>query len=773
MLPTNNVKNCLTCSSFFSCNVANKGEAWVCHNYQEFSETHIDDLLQGAQLHLNDVQGSLQGYETKEELREFENVILKAINGNQSVPVDLRIDDSDIKEAANYYDWVFGDLGIQFKPFARQMWIALKLFGEMCPRCSHPDWFNNIESVPVDYKASDFPEYVTIFNYGVCPKCGAERADLYNKGELNIYSELSVCLGQRSGKSIQTGGLASYHIHKALKTNRPSEFYGLAASTTLTHSYTGLKLNRAMSLLWRPIRDTILDSPWFREYHKCLRHYEGKLGEELLTINDTYINWRRARLLASPVAPNVGTLRGDTRLAGAVDEIGFFRFGAGAEDYVTISADEIHASLANSLATVRSAAHKLLTKGENNVQQAIMFNLSSPSSVFDKIMTLVRASVGSRTNLGVRLPTWEVNPDMTRDSLQSYFDQDPIKAERDFGANPPMAAATFFEQPDALAPCFTGSTNRVTYKMVTRTSTVNSVVERGCVVEGLSPLANQPPSLLSIDSGVTNNSFSLAISIPFLSDKVKPTPSLLNKVPEKRIKPPVVHTAVNTDIESGEDVRCSVQLLIEVIPPKHGKLNFNHIFKNTIIPLLKPFNVHVVVTDRWQNILMLDTLRDNHNVHCFQYSLRYKDFATIKSYLEGNMVLLPRCESGFDRVTSFDLERYPHCFENRPIDHLALQLLTVRDTGRTVDKGDRLTDDSFRALSLAVHYLRNPSFVREYLNGVSLRSRTGGGLIAAPGESASQTTVASMTTNPRRAVIACASGNADSTTNVFSRSSTK
>lgn len=764
-------ESCLGCASYFGCKDPHKSGAWVCSKFNAMESAHTDDLLTQMQTHIDLTSSIYTDFEDdQEEVGEFESMIDRALKDNRLVPLDLNVDDRDLPEAKNYYDWTFGEKGIKFRPFSRQLWVAAKLFGEMCPHCSNPDWYHNIEAVPVDYKGVDMPEHIQFLEHGVCPSCGRGRAEMWLAGDLNIYQEMAICLGQRSGKSIQTGGLASYHIHKLLKTTRPSEYYGLAASTTLTHTYTGLQYKRAYALLWTPIRDTIHDSPWFQDYHKLLKYHGERMGEELVTIKDTFINWRRSRFLASPSAPNVGTLRGDTRAGAGIDELGFFKFGAGAEDYVTISADEIHASLTNSLATVRTAANKMMRGGENNVQQGIMFNLSSPSSVFDKIMTLVRAAKNSRVLLGVKLPTWEVNPDITREDLQIYWDTDAVKAERDFGANPPLAASPFFGDKEAIDAAFVGLKNRISYEMIERTNPQSNMPERAAKINATRELPKMPPAIMTLDAGVSNNSFSLAISIPVAKGRVTPQPRQNSGGYERKPKRPMVDRPLDLNSESGENLRTQVLAILEVMPPKGGKINFNKMYKNVLVPLLKPFNVQVVVTDRWNSILLLDMLRDEHGVATFQYSLRYKDFEAIKSYTEGGRVQLPQYESrDLDEVLSFDQESYPTCFTDRPIDHMALQFLTVQDNGRTVDKGPNLTDDSFRAVSLAVHYLRNIDFVKEYLSGHAVNSGKGGGLVAMPGgDGGGQQNHHAMTGSSRGLVAQAGSGGEGG--NTFSRS---
>lgn len=764
---------CIGCAKFFECRDPHKSSEWTCTQFSRLEDAHVDDLLGAAQLHVDLSSTAMLefGDDDPDELGEFQEMIERALSTNRLLPLDLSVDDSSIVESPNYYDWTVGSGHIKFTPFARQMWIAGHTFAEFCPRCSDPDWFHNVEAVPVDYRAIDLPDKLQFMDNGVCPNCGSTRSEMWKAGDLNVYQESALCLGQRAGKSIQTAGLCSYHLHKLLKTVRPSEFYGLAGSTTLTHTYTGLQFKRAFALLWTPIRDTILDSPWFRQYHGFLKSEGDRLGEELVSIKDSFINWRRSRLFAGPAAPNTGTLRGDTRAGAAIDELGLFKFGDGSEDYVTISADEIHASLANSMATVRTAATKMLRSGENNVQQGLMFNISSPMSVFDKIMTLVRAAKTSRKLFGLRLPTWEINPLVTREDLQIYWDSNAVKAERDFGANPPLAAAPFFEDHDALTDIFKGPPNRVTFEIMTRTNKAG-MLERCAKVTNCKPLASQPPTLMTLDAGVTNNSFSLAISFPVAKASLKVPPRQGSvgyaKKPTKP-QPPDKEKRLDLNVESGENLRCQTQLIVEVIPPKGGRINFKAMMKFCIVPLLVPFNVKVVVTDRWNSILLLDTLRDDHGVDTFQYSLRYKDFEAIRSYIEGGRLQGPALESrSLEDILSFDQDGYPYCFEGRPIDHTLLQFCTVQDTGRTVDKGPNLTDDSFRAMMLAMHYLRDIDFVRQYLAGPDKSRFMGGGLVAAPGGDSQQSSVIAMSSNGSRGMIAAPGGGGE-TSNVFAR----
>lgn len=248
---------------------------------------------------------------TEDQLAQSEldlvNMIDQVVKGGK-VPPDLRIDDRDLPEFPNFYEWCFSKDGGNQAPFARQLFVATHLFGEWCPRCTKG--FRNIRKVPVDYPAKDFPDKVTFLEHGVCPKCGARKSELYRTGELNVYSELIGVAGQRSGKSALLGLMNPYLIHKWLKMNKPVETLGLMRNSILIGTYVGLTFQKAMELLWTPITNAINDSPWYTQLFGILDHYGEKHGHELYNYKDTFLNFKHKNIFFNPSGPNKRTLRG-------------------------------------------------------------------------------------------------------------------------------------------------------------------------------------------------------------------------------------------------------------------------------------------------------------------------------------------------------------------------------------------------------------------------------------------------------------------------------
>lgn len=123
----------------------------------------------------------------------------QVLNDNNVIAPDLHINDSEIPEMANFFEFCYDPYyGFKtIKPFSRQMWMYSKLFGEICPKCTKKKYQDSILSLPVDAKPSYFSKKITLFRWGVCPKCGLHRSKAFKKGKLNIYQELVQICGQR------------------------------------------------------------------------------------------------------------------------------------------------------------------------------------------------------------------------------------------------------------------------------------------------------------------------------------------------------------------------------------------------------------------------------------------------------------------------------------------------------------------------------------------------------------------------------------------------
>ena len=861
---------------------------------------------------------------------DMERIVADVLNSGARVAPDLRIDDRDLKEFPNFYEWCFSKDGGNQAPFAKQLALATHLLAEYCPRCSHKA-FRNIHKIPVAFPAKDFPDKVQFLHYGVCPNCGARKSELVANGELNAYVELDVCAGQRCitgdslvltstgykrikdllpnadygyteklslvhngkeltymtkffrakaeplykitlrsgltiigtkdhpvktnegfiklpdllGKSVETpigtnvygsnvltneqlveyldydyipdcilqatkevqltflrmigvdfgnvfrirnpkmlndvalllrnmgyettvrsttmkvsetvykqtykydrcvfvdpyaeeetfdirvpngstfiangilnhnsgksaffNLLVPYLTHKWLKVEKPVETLGLMSSSILIGTCTALTWAKAQELLYEPISNAIENSRWFQQYFQLLDDYEERTGIELYKFKDTFLSFSHKNLILNTSGPNKRTLRGSTRWLSITDEIGWFPHGDDNDERERASANEVYVSLDRSLKTVRKTGLKLLQSGYDNIPLAYGCSISSPSSYNDKIMELVRNFKGSKEVLVHQAPTWEMNPLFTKEDFAKEYQDDPIKAERDFGANPPMAENAWISDVKSLDHLLV---NRwvidYQYDHFTNRSGVDMVFGK---LRSTKAPPTCPPTVLTIDAGYSNNSFALAIT--------------------------------------ANDGRGANVLAVAEIAPKKGitVINYTRTVKQLLYPLIKAFNVQAVGADRWNSLKLLQDIEEDCHVQTFQYSLKPTDFDLVYDYLMEDLpaIKLPRPEMDLGQI--FVTSDYPHGFKYKPNSHLYHQFSTVNVDGRgSVEKGNGYTDDILRAVALGIRTCVLEDTIKKFnLRGATKQTRYAIGARSGSAQATSSSTIGSKT----------------------------
>lgn len=481
-------------------------------------------------------------------------------------------------------------------------------------------------------------------------------------------------VNHNSGKSALVAMLSTYITHRMLKAQKPSQIFDVKSNTLFHGTFVALTFAQAKDSLWDPYYIYLLESPWFKAYHALLRKYERKFNTEIFKLKDTFVQYRHRQLMVYPAGPDTRTLRGRTRIFGAIDELGWFDNEKDSTK-VKMNASGVYAAMGNSFRTVRTSETRQIAMGYDEALTGYFMNVSSPSSQRDKICELVRQSKHSKKLLGLHKPTWEMNPNITRESLQEDYDRDPIVAERDFGAAPPLSASPFINNKESIINCMkTRGRNFVTYNFYTYKSSEGKHF-RYAIVDNIK--ASDTRSCLAFDAGLTNNSFSIACG-----------------------------SLQTWEVQGRElEIPC-MDLLVEINPAPGVPLHYTKIFDGVLNPIIEKRNVSVFLADRWNSTKILQDAEMMHESVevARQYSLKYVDMGNTKRALEDEEFRIPRSSNekfDFEKdILQFNHMSYPKCFEHRPVEHLILQLVTVQDTGKTVLKGDGLTDDLWRATSL-------------------------------------------------------------------------
>lgn len=478
-------------------------------------------------------------------------------------------------------------------------------------------------------------------------------------------------LNHNSGKSIVVAMCSTYLTHIILKSQSPTGILGISNTTILHGTFVALTQSQAKDTLWTPYFNMISDSPWFQKYHEVIRRQERKYGIEVMKIRDTFVLYGHRNLIVYPAGPDGRILRGRTRIFGALDEIAYFDNDADSKK-VKVSAGMVYGALDRSLATVRAAENKLIAAGYDRAFTGYMFNVSSPVHARDKINELMRSSVGSTKLLGVHAPTWKMNPTMPRNSafLEEAFRRDPVGAARDYGAEAPLSANPFITQPVFVSKAIRDKGRNMcvySHKIVRHKD--GSKQRYGTLLKAAT---TTQPSIMAVDAGFSNNSFSMVVGSRNAAGII------------------------------------SVDCIAEIIPLPGIPLNYTLIFDELLIPLCQKRNVKVLLADQWNSIKLLQDAKLKGGIEeADKYSLKYSDLWTVKTMLESEIprISLPRMQHAekIGDTLLYDGEQYPYCFENKPTEHLIMQIQTVQDTGRSVIKNMGATDDSWRAMALMVY----------------------------------------------------------------------
>jgi len=727
---TESKQSCMKCSLWLNCNDKRKGPQFRCDQFRRLKEIgnvaeygFLEMIPRGEEIPPEPKERSTRASKEVGRLGELAkgnkkarrllasvdditevdydevdpggNFIYSAMRGaydsETNTVRDLKVDDRDLPRADNYWHFCTSLSGKSLKPpFARQLWVASSLLGEYCPRCTKRRWQEDIHEIPVDMDPADLAKKMVLLKSGRCPKCGASKAELILSGELNGFNQLVMAVGQRGGKSAFTTTVCASVLHYFLKAPRLSTICrGIQDFTPMTFTFVGLTAGRAIRLLWNPFVEIIKANDWFKSYFTMMDHYGKQHGVEYYKSNVLFMRFLHKNIDVYPMGPVKRTLRGDTRVLAAIDELGWFPLpntpvdeegNPEDEDEARehANADEVFASLDNSLMTMRTETYDLYKRGISTIPTGLMLNLSSPQSRRDKIMRLLAESADPKAlSLGVQLATWEISPMFQRDHpvIQAAYRKNAVKAERDFGANPPSLNSSLF--PDqTLAPLY--SETRVnSHSLVPLVTGSDDEEESGAIRRTTARLQlaqmpeSCPPSIISLDAGLTNNSFAITVA---------------HLVGSKLV----------------------VTTLLEVIPKKNTQIDFPGMYREVISPLITLMNAKALVADRWNSITTLQTAKDEHpDLMCKQISLNARDFAAFLAATNDGEIEYPKLEISIDEVKG--ITNFRRELVERPVAHSLLQYMTIKlDRGALV-KGDGYTDDILRSTMVAHSFSLNPN----------------------------------------------------------------
>lgn len=704
-------RNCLSCFHYLFCKDPKKRWDYLCSKYvdnKDAGETN-DTLMHVFEQWQDTIPQIIKSTITDPVNDDSELIVLvnNIISSGLTAAPDFRIDDRDLPLAPNVWEFFLNPKWIgrlNEEPYAQQMRIALEFYQEFNPRLSDIEFF---ETMPVDAKLSELAEHISFLEYGRCPKTGVRHSELVRNGELNDYYTAALPIGQRSGKTSISAKMTAYTTHQFMKLSDPASAFKLAKGSWLVGTATAWSYAQCLLSIWQQIHSIFIDKDnWFGRYHQMLIDYGRRYGEQLFNITGRMIVYNHRNLLLMPASPNPDTLRGPTRYVSIIDELGRFRLAKGESaekgsgGAAKFNGRETFVSLENSLQTLQGMHHTLRMQGDDNIPLPIFLNIGSPSSQLDELMRLYKLSNNSRTIYGLRKATWEVNPHLPRSHFNKQFAENPLHAQANFGADPPMSSAAFIDDIKFLKASVDMNRENAVILQIKRTRTPS-----GRLYMSGTPIFNSRDKsvakLMAIDAGFNAHSFSIAVG----------------------------HNSV--DLSS-----VIVDAILELIPQENLPINHAYLFEDVILPVIRELNVTLVASDRWESLRNLHEL-ERLNIKTERYSLKYIDFNNFREAIFNGEIRTPRPEIQSrdpQEIIRIGQDNYPFGFQNKPCAHYLYQCVTVRDfINQTVLKGEISEDDNFRAVVLLHAYLSDPTYQKEF-SGTYKSKMRGVGAIVRPND---------------------------------------
>lgn len=517
----------------------------------------------------------------------------------------------------------------------------------LCPRC------NDMPSV----QANEVPrDEQVLFEYGVCPECGTPRSAIIE--QLKFHNTLIGVGGMRSGKSATIAFMGAYHIHEALCIENLSKRYGVLPAQGFECTFAAAAGLQASETVYAQFRGLYDESPWFqglKQELQAMEQADPKLHKgDLYWETDLTIHWREKHLKVRAITTNAATHRGLTRILAIIDELSHLDSGDSKR-----SATEVYRALNNSLLTVRSVVDRLRERGDYNLLDGLMLSISSPLFTEDKSMLLLKEAINNKKIFAFHKATWELNPTISRESLDSEYLADPIGAERDFGANPPGAEQPFMPNPEIADLCI--EPHRPNMFDLREDFFDQSVVQGGqeYVFHFIKMVLlnvrykNMVEYAIHCDAGERKDAFCMAIG----------------------------HRESN---------KCIIDGAIEVrpIPKAQGRDGYDVHFPSMISLVLSlrsryGLRIKMVTYDRWNSTDHIHTLINN-GILAFGKALSREDHINFLGGITNQSVLFPALET-----STFD----PSTCRNMPCAKAVYELKRLEDTGIKVDHNRNGSND--------------------------------------------------------------------------------
>lgn len=494
--------------------------------------------------------------------------------------------------------------------YTRSYEVIRDTFQLRCPICNPRGDVSCWNKTKAQLDAEVLLEWDASLEEDACPKCRTSRSDFEEEGLLQPINAIHLVCGQRSGKSITAALIGTYVEHRILTIahGHPGGFnayLGLTIKDPSELTFLASNEVQGQDTIWAKYRAIRADSPWFKRYVTWVKTQEAKQTTppgmerwEYVESTKRIVNKHPdCKFIINSLNSNSAGLRGRTRIFGGLDEVSHMQGGES-----RFSGDEIFRAIENSLQTVRSR-----TKRVGGLPWlGLLCSVTSPLSKDDKGMRLLKDPPSSM--LTYHLPTWEFNPFEPRENFDALYQKDPVGAERDFGARPPLAAHPLIWDTARFRDLVTDASLQPICEFHTPV-----FVESGHNYIGIMPHSLQPrfdrTHYLAFDAGKNFDAFSGACA----------------------------HGEVQIDPDSGAQRVVTVfDFVFRILPQLGTEVYYDHVY-GLVQKLMRFAPIQRVEFDRWNSTQLIQQIR-KLGIEAEQKSLKNEDWIRFRQDAYSNLI---------------------------------------------------------------------------------------------------------------------------------------
>jgi hypothetical protein len=512
----------------------------------------------------------------------------------------------------------------------------------------------------VFYRGSEGNENIRLTEEEItlCHDLGLDKEDRGNILEkyntTHLFRELVLVWGRRSSKDFLTSIIASYEAMKLLKCGDPYAKYGISKGNPITILTVATAAGQA-TIAFQEIKSKIVNSEFFKD--KIDKDAWGQTLVHLLTPQDKEKNLELVKNKLPPdkgsIVLEVGHSNSDSLLGKQIfvlilDEMASYKQTTSAS-----SGERILTALSPSLNTFVRKVKYIGDGGEEREKRIFdskLICISSPRGQEGIFYRLYQESALQNDRLMCRLPTWQVNPTHTQESLQHAFHGTESEFWMEFGAEFSGTAIETMFSTEAVKQVF-----RVT------------LPNRTCGEPGKYYYAH-------LDPATSSHNYALVI------------------VHKENILNP---TTKQTDFI----------IIVDHIkywhPQRDRQIQIDEV-DDYVIGLKRRFKLALVTYDQWNSVSSIQKMRKNGiPAKCTRYNRHYKMqiFSHLDMLINSGRILIPRHDLLMDEMMNL---------QRRANNNNTYSVFPKKDGDvRTDDLTDALAGAAYNALAQA--NLRLPS----------------------------------------------------------------